>query len=49
MKLFFFKMWHLLKNSQTVKKGVALCKMASMKKLLDTGDCQEKMAVMVGQ
>jgi len=41
-------MWYPLKNSQAVKKGAALCKMGSMKKLSNTGGGQE-MTVMVGQ
>ena len=45
LKLIYKKMWYQLKNSQAVKKGVALCKMASMKKLWNTGGSQE-MAVM---
>ena len=36
------------KNCQTLQKGTALCKLASMKKLWNTGGGQE-MAVMVGQ
>ena len=45
LKLIYKKMWYQLKNSQAVKQGVALCKMASMKKLWNTGGSQE-MAVM---
>ena len=41
------KMWYLLKNSQALKKGAALYKMASMKKLWNTSGSQE-IAVMVG-
>ena len=41
-------MWYLLKNSQAVKKGAALCKMASMKNLWNTGGGQE-MPLTVGQ
>ena len=40
--------YNLLKNSQAVKKGAALCKMAGTKKSWNTGGGQE-MAVMVGQ
>jgi len=40
--------YYLLKNSQAVKKGVALCKMASMKKVVKYTGGGQKMAVMVG-
>ena len=41
------KMWCLLKNRPTVKKGVSLFKMASVKKSCEIKGGSQEMAVMV--